>query len=335
MTNFFVPKARRRDGRVVNLKVLTILVDSGATTNIVSEETWKRLKAKHINCHSSTNPSCKELYAYATDKPLPVKGTFSCEVQAGDKKTQAEFMVIRGKGISLLGRETAIKLGVLMIGVGVAVVTSTNQALQQQYPEVFNGIGKLKGKQITLDIDPKVKPVVQPYRRIPFNLRDMVEEKIEELLQKDIIEPVESVTPWVNPVVIIPEKYGDIRLCVDMRQANQAIIRRRYPIPTVDELVYTMNGSKVFSNLDLKYGYHQLELNPSSREITTFVTHKGLYRYKRLLFGVNSASEQYQHEIATVLAGIEGADNISDDIVVHGPDKETHDQRFHQTLERL
>ena len=318
---------------------LSVLMDSGATTNIISEETWELLKVKRIKCRSNANPSCEELYAYATDKPLPVKGTFWIEVQAGKKKTHAEFIVIKGKGASLLGKETAVKLGVLAVGIGVAAVANTNPALNltQQYPEVFNGIGKLRNREITLEIDPQVKPIAQPYRRVPFNLRNKVEEKIGELIQKDIIESVECATPWVNPVVIIPKKESDTRLCVDMRQANQASIRRRYPIPTVDEILQTinMNGSKVFSNLDLKNGYHQLELNPSSREITTFVTHQGLYRYKRLLFGVNSASEQYQHEISTVLAGIEGADNTSDDIVVHGPDKETHDIRLQRTLERL
>ena len=75
-----------------------------------------------------------------------------------------------------------------------------------------------------------------------------------------------------------------------MRQANQAIMRRRYPIPTVDEVLHTMNGSKVFSTLDLKLEYHQLELSPEFREITTFATPDGLFRYKRLLFGVCSAS---------------------------------------------
>ena len=64
-------------------------------------------------------------------------------------------------------------------------------------------------------------------------------------------------------------------------------------------------------------------------------THAGLYRYKRLLFGVNSASEQYQYENSTVLAGISGVDNISDDIIVHGPDQETHTQRLHKVLEGL
>ena len=97
-----------------------------------------------------------------------------------------------------------------------------------------------------------------------------------------------------------------------------------------------MNGSKVFSKLDLKWGYHQLELSPESREITTFATPDGFcFRYKRLLFGVCSASEQYQHEIASALAGIEGVENILYDIVVYAPDTETHNRRLQQTIERL
>ena len=96
-----------------------------------------------------------------------------------------------------------------------------------------------------------------------------------------------------------------------------------------------MNGSKVFRKLDLKRGYHQLELSRESREITTFATPVGLFWYKPLLFGVCSASEQYQYEIASALAGIEGVDIISDEIVVHGPDTETHNRRLHQTIQRL
>ena len=116
-----------------------------------------------------------------------------------------------------------------------------------------------------------------------------------------------------------------------MRQANQAITRRRYSIPTIEEVLHTMHGSKVFSKLDLMWGCHQLELSPESREITASSFLDGMFRYKRLLFGVCSASEQYQGEIASVLAGIESAD----DILVHGPDTETHDMRLRQTIERL
>ena len=88
----------------------------------------------------------------------------------------------------------------------------------------------------------------------------------------------------ISPVVIIPEPSRDIRLCVDMRRANQVIVRERHPIPTVDVL-YQLNGSTVFSKLDLRWGFHQIEFEEQSRKITTFITHKGLFRYKRLMFG--------------------------------------------------
>ena len=72
-----------------------------------------------------------------------------------------------------------------------------------------------------------------------------------------------------------------------MRRANEAITRERYRIPTVDEVLQNMNGSRLFSKLDLKWGYHQLELTPESREITTFAVHSEIYRYNRLIFGVS------------------------------------------------
>ena len=106
-----------------------------------------------------------------------------------------------------------------------------------------------------------------------------------------------------------------------MRRANEAVVCERFPIPTVDEILHDMNGSTVFSCIDLKWGYHQLELSPESRDITAFATHSSLFQYKKLLFGLSSASEQYQHEISRVIAGVSGAAHILDDIIVHGADE--------------
>ncbi|KAK3788062.1 hypothetical protein RRG08_052302 [Elysia crispata] len=172
--------------------------------------------------------------------------------------------------------------------------------------------------------------------RIPFSLREKVESKLEELERMDVIEKVESPSQWVSPVIVVPKPGGkDIRLVVDMRPANQVVMRERHPIPTVNEVLHDMNGAKVFSKLDLKYGYHQIELDPDSREITTFVTHKGLFRYKRLIFGINAASEKFQNIISQVLQGCEGAQNISDDIVVYGANQEEHDQRLRKVMHKL
>ena len=109
-----------------------------------------------------------------------------------------------------------------------------------------------------------------------------------------------------------------------MCKTNQAIQRERHPVSTVDEIMQSLNGRKVFSKLNSKRDYHQLEWVPDSREIRTFVTHFELFRYKRLLFGVISASEQYQYEIQTAVDVIHGHENISDDIIVHGKNKKEH-----------
>jgi len=120
-----------------------------------------------------------------------------------------------------------------------------------------------------------------------------------------------------------------------MRRANEAIIRERYPIPTVDEVLQSLNQSTVFSKLDLKWGYQQFELHPDSRTITAFTTHCGLYQYKRLMFGISSVPEVYQHVIQQSLQGCDGVANISDGIIIHGKNTEEHDRRLQRVLERL
>lgn len=103
----------------------------------------------------------------------------------------------------------------------------------------------------------------------------------------------------------------------------------------MDEVLQSLNQSTMFSKMDLKWGYHQLELHPDSRSITTFTTHCGLYQYKRLMFGISSAPEVYQHVIQQSLQRCQGVANISDDIIIHGKNTEEHDRRLQRVLERL
>ena len=207
----------------------------------------------------------------------------------------------------------------------------SKEEILQDCKGIFEGMGKLTGYQVKLSVDREVPAVAQPVGQLasqpvalPFSLREKVKEKIEELVAIDRIEPVEGPTTWVSPVVVVPKQNDEIGLCVDMRRANEAIISYRYQIPTVDEVLHNLNQSTVFSKLDLRWGYHQLELHPDSWSITTLTTHCGLYRYKRLMFGINSAPEVYQHVIQQTLQGCEGVVNISDDIIVHGRRTEEH-----------
>ena len=111
-----------------------------------------------------------------------------------------------------------------------------------------------------LHIDPEVSPVAQKPRRIPFHLRKKVEQKLLGLEQQNIIEKANRPTSWVSPLVVIPKKNGDIHLCVDIRMANKVIKREHHPVPTIDDLIHTLNGATAFSELDVRAGYHQLTL---------------------------------------------------------------------------
>ena len=181
-----------------------------------------------------------------------------------------------------------------------------------------------------------VKPVAQLVRRLSFGLREKVDKKLDELLKADIIEEVHSGSAeWVSPLVVVPKPDRYIRICDDMRRANEAIERERHPIPTIEEVLHDLNGSTVFSKLDLKWGFHQVELDAESRQITTFITHKGLFRYKRLMFGITSAPEKYKKIVKDALIGCKGVKNIADDLIIHGCGIQEHDGNLLAVVRRL
>ena len=93
-------------------------------------------------------------------------------------------------------------------------------------------------------------------------------------------------------------------------------------------MLQDLNGSTVFSRVDLKWGFYQILLAEESRHVTMFVTHHGLYRYTRLMFGVTSAREKYQQIIRDALRGFEGVANIADDPIIHRQGEEQHDKRL-------
>ena len=316
-----------------------VLIDSGSASNLISKDTLQELKYQGLKIE--LKPCLKRLYAYG-GRELKIEGQFQTEVSVPKAKVVADFIVVES-GRCLLGYSSATDLGILRVDLSGTLGTGDCNTvdgtfvggLKAKYPSVFQGIGKLKDYQLKLHIDPSVAPVVQKMRRVPFSVKDKVTAKVNELLEKDIIEKVEGPTVWVSPVVVAPKPSGDIRLCVDMRRANEAIIRERLPIPTIDEVLESLNGSGVFSKLDLRWGFHQIELDPDSRDITAFATHDGIFRYKRLSFGVNAAPEKYQHIITQSMAGLQGVSNIADDLIVHGRDTEEHDKNLHSVLQRL
>lgn len=142
-----------------------------------------------------------------------------------DKKptAEAEFFVIKGARRALLSRQTSEKLKLLKVGLDVQGLAE-NQAPFPSFP----------GVQVRLEIDPEVTPKQTTYYRIAAPLMEGVLKELNKLLRLDIIETVTGPFPWVSPLLVVPKGVGKFRLCVDMRQANKAIKREQYPMPTID-----------------------------------------------------------------------------------------------------
>ncbi|XP_049886595.1 uncharacterized protein K02A2.6-like [Pectinophora gossypiella] len=272
--------------------------------------------------NQNANPDIKFM-GYGSNAPLKIKGSFEANLEVGGKFENSTFYVIAGGTRNLLGKTTAMSLGILKIGLNLV-----NHIESEIFP-------KFKHVMVDLPIDESVPPVAQPYRRIPIPLEEKVEGKIDELLKRDIIEEVKSPSKWVSPIVPILKDNGEVRLCVDMRRANEAISRENHPIPTMDKFLPKMRNAKYFTKLDIKDAFHQIEIHPDSRHVTTFITSKGLFRYKRLMFGISCAPEIFQKTLERMLLGCDGVVNFIDDILVYGKDLQEHDMRLRKVLATL
>ena len=314
-------------------KQVEMLVDSGASVDLIVDKTFREL---YKDKKRATDKTKRRIFSYGSPMPLSLMGTIQAELCANTNSTQTTSHIVKGAPGNLMGYNTAKQLGVLKIINQLKTdETSTQFPASGEFASLFGGIGKVKGKVIKLHVDPDVKPQQQPHRRVPLHVRKDIEIELKRLQELDIIEPVTGPTPWESPIVVVPKSSGQVRICADMREANKAVKREKYLMPTIDDLVADLNGATMLTKLDLSSGYHQLELAPESRHITTFSTHVGLRRYKRLMFGINAASEIFQNAVEEILEGLPGCRNISDDIIVFGRTQQEHDENLRGVLERL
>ena len=170
---------------------------------------------------------------------------------------------------------------------------------------------------------------------MPFALKQAVEQELDRLEALGIIEKVTH-SQWAAPVVPVPKGGGKIRLCGDYKVTINPVLEiDRYPLPKPDDLFAALSGRQRFTKIDLTHAYQQMSLEESSRELVTVNTHRGLYRYTRLPFGVASAPAIFQQTMDTVLQGLSKVMCYIDDILITGDTEQEHLQNLEQVLQRL
>ena len=305
-------------------------VDTGAAASIMSYTDYER----HFK-YLALRPVNKSFHAY-TGTPLDIAGQVLVDVEHNDQQLTLPLLIVRAEKYAppLLGRAwmTKIRLdwkNLFSSSNGQFVVEGDNderiERLKERYAEIFKPeLGTIKGVTAKLHLKDNVKPVFQKARPVPYALRPAVEKELKKMEDEGIIEPVE-VSNWATPIVCVPKTDGSVRVCGDYKgTVNPAIQTEQFPIPTLEEIRGKVSTWKKFTKIDLRSAYQQMVLDKASQQLCTINTHKGLFRYTRLPFGISSSPAIWQRFIEQVLAGLNGTCVIMDDLLVGGVNDDEH-----------
>ena len=186
------------------------------------------------------------------------------------------------------------------------------QVLDKQEAIFEKGLGTMKKFKAKQHLKSGATPKFVKARPVPFVLRPNVEASLEKL-QEGVLEKVTH-SEWGSPIVV-PKKTRGVRICGDYKVTlNQVLDVDQHPLPKPSDLFATLAGGKVFSKLNLTHAYHQMEVEEKFQDLLKITTHKGLYRYQHLPFGISSAPALFQQTMEQILQGIPGVVAFMDDI---------------------
>ena len=317
----------------VNARNIKLKVDTGAKCNVLPLDIYEQVrKAETINKRAAVH-----LVAYGGDR-FATLGTTILRCQIGRRSEIIMFQVIDRKASPILGLNDALRLGLIHLDkVVYEVKTEDEDDFHKQtvkaYSDLFDDeLGTLP-MNYRMRIDTSINPIVKPARKIPQAMEKKVTDELENMVEKGVIVKETEPTEWVSQMVATNKKSGEVRICLDPRDLNKALRRPHYPMRTADDIASRIGNAKLFSTLDAKSGFWQIRLDKQSSKRTTFATPFGRFRFLRMPFGINTASEVFQQVMERLFEGYPCA-IIVDDILIWGNTTAEHDANIKKVLDR-
>ena len=312
-------------------------IDTGAAVTILSEDTFRQVeKGQEV---SRLKPTKARLRTY-TGEEINVMGEVQLPVEYGSGKHNLSALVVHGKGPSLLGRDWLSQVRLdwdnIFYNKCVNDLSTELEDVIKKHSTVFKKeMGTLKEFMAKIQVDEDASPKYFKARPVPYALRGRIEVELDRLIAEGIIQPVQS-SDWAAPIVPVVKPDGTIRICGDYKiTVNRVSKLAKYPIPKTEDLLATLGGGSKFTKLDLRHAYLQLQLDDASKPFTTVSTHRGLFQYNRLPFGVSSSPGIFQCAIEHLVEGIPCVKTRLDDILISGPDDTCHLSTLSKVLDRL
>lgn len=322
------------------------LLDSGANRTVINSELAKTLKGLGLKTYRSqdlqvaTADGNRHNITEIIDVPVKFNGRFNV----------VRMMVMPNLSQKvLLGKDFFTTFGIFIDFKGeTSDYCQMVSALSSQEPTVMSRDDLSEGQQESLthlintmkqtigsglgrttiikhEIDTgNCKPIHQKQYNFSPVIRKEIERELDEMLEKDVVEPSHS--PWCSPVLIVKKPNGDNRLCLDSRQINKVTKRDTYPLPRVSTILDSLRNARFLSTIDLKSAFWQIELEDSSKEKTAFaIPGRGLFHFKVMPFGLVNASQTQQRLMDILFHALEGKVwAYLDDIVICSVNFEEH-----------
>nr|GEZ82766.1 hypothetical protein [Tanacetum cinerariifolium] len=299
----------------------------------------------------------------------PVRLNTSYEVELADGRVASTNIVLKGCTINLVGHlfkidlmpielgtfdviidmDCLVEQDAIIIGSQLFVAHVTEKEPQEKriedvpvirdFPEVFPddlpGLPPPRKVEFQIDLAPGAAPVARaPYRLAPSEMKELAKQ-LQELSKKGFIHP--SSSPWGAPVLFVKKKDESFRMCINYRELNKLTVKNRYPLPRIDDLFDQLQGSSVYSKIDLRMGYHQLRIREEDIPITSFRTRYGHYEFRVMPFGLTNSPAVFMDLMNRVCKPYLDKFIIVFiyDILIYSKDKEEHEEHLKTILELL
>ena len=309
-------------------KHLQMELDTGSAISVIPIRTYKELFS-----HKPLSETKTRLKTYSGETITPA-GIINVLVNYEGQEHNLDLFVVKKDSPSLFGRAWLkhIKLdwnSIKFLQTGKSTEDNV-QELLQKYSQIFTAeSGKVKGMKASLTLKENAQPKFCKARPVPYALKERVEKELDRLESEGIIQKVDH-SDWATPIV------GDnsVRICGDYKvTVNPQLKVDQYPLPRIQDIFASLAGGQKFTKIDLRQAYNQLEMSEDSKSYLTINTHKGLYSYNRLVFGIAASPSIWQRTMDQILKDIPNTSCILDDIIITGKSDEEHLETVLQRLQ--
>ncbi|GBN87706.1 Transposon Ty3-G Gag-Pol polyprotein [Araneus ventricosus] len=273
------------------------LLDTGSQATLLRKSVFDKLNMCKLY------PLNLSLSEFGKSKINPLD-YFKGNIKIDDFKCNADICVVEN---NVMSYDVIVGMNVLMQG--ETVINENGIVIKEKFQRIeeVDSLSVLPidvtPNEVELNIGPDVPNIFKDKKK------KIAQTQVAEWLEQGIVEPCSS--EYSSPVVIVRKKDGTTRVCIDYRKLNKVVVKDRFPLPLIEDILDRLQGSCVFSTIDLKNAFFHVDVNKDSRKYTSFVTHEGQYQILKVPFGLCNSPAVFQRYINTIFRPL-----INDGIVL-------------------